>query len=235
MALSDQAQYAAALGALEVSIERARRVGRMRLAAWAQSLVARIHFLRGELELAIHELDACLAVGSAERWTAFRPWPLALRGEALVRLGADDRANADLEQAYALAREMDDACWLAASGRALAIAASLRGRSTEAARWAERSLEPMPPYLWMRGFALDGACSAFMSRDPARARSAAQELAVLAERGGLRELAVRAAFHRAALGERAAGRAARALAADIDNPALQRQAEALTPARLRAI
>ena len=79
MALSDRAHYGAALDLLNRSVARAERCGRRRQAAWSLSLIGRVHLLRGELGLALSALDESLALVVAERWTAFRPWPEALR------------------------------------------------------------------------------------------------------------------------------------------------------------
>ena len=93
MALSDRAHYGAALDLLHRSVARADRCGRRRQAAWSLSLIGRIHILRDELALAVPVLDESLALVAAERWSAFRPWPEALRAEVALRHGRARRGG----------------------------------------------------------------------------------------------------------------------------------------------
>jgi hypothetical protein len=75
-------------------------------------------------------------------------------------------------------------------------------------------------YAWVHGHVLDGAATVAVAAGAPDAPALVDRLAALAERCGLRELVVRAHAHRAALGTPGALEAARALATDVDNPAL---------------
>jgi hypothetical protein len=75
-------------------------------------------------------------------------------------------------------------------------------------------------YLWIEAYGLDALCGVAVEHDPEAAGRWIGELEAIAARRGLRELLARAAVHRARLGEPGAGENARALAAQLDNPAL---------------
>ena len=75
------------------------------------------------------------------------------------------------------------------------------------------------PYQWVHGWILDAACD--IAGDDDRVGRWIEELESLAARMGMRELVIRAYIHRGRRGDAAAAQAARALAADIANPALR--------------
>ena len=229
MALSDTADYQAALATLGESVERAQAVGRRRQAAWSLSLIGRIHLLRGDLRQAAVVLDTCLAIVRADRWTAFLPWPQALAGHARLGEGQFEAAAAELEHALALADQLRDPCWRATATRGLALVDIQRHRDEHARRWIEEATGYPVPYAWVRGWVLDAACAVTAGTDPDATRGHADELEVLAARAGMRELTVRAHLHRARLGAPGSAAAAGWLAQGIDNPALVRLAAA-TPA-----
>jgi tetratricopeptide (TPR) repeat protein len=177
MALSDTADYQAALAALGESAGRAQAAGRRRQAAWSRSLIGRVHLLRGDLRQAAEVLDACLAIVRADRWTAFLPWPQALAGH--VRLGeGQPEAAAELEHALALADQLRDPCWRAAATRGLALADAQRRRDERARRWIEEATSYPIPYAWVRGWVLDAACAVTAGTDPDAARGHADHAAM---------------------------------------------------------
>jgi DNA-binding SARP family transcriptional activator len=220
MMLSDAALYADAVEALNASIDHANSVGKRRQAAWSLSLVGRVHLLRGEIETAGAVLDDAAEIVRAERWIAFLPWCEALRAEAFRRQGDAEACLSLAEHAFALASDLGDACWMTMAARTLALVHFDRGRSDEAVEWVRRGLELTLPYQWVRGFALDAACLVLRPVNPAAARRRAEELALIAARGGMRDLSARAALHQALLGDSDAADAARLLSADIDSPDL---------------
>jgi DNA-binding SARP family transcriptional activator len=224
MALSDHAHYAAALEALHVSVSRAERCNRPRQAAWSLSLIGRVHVLRGDSALALTALDRSLAVVTEERWTAFRPWPESLRGEALLLAERTDEAAAALDHTFRLACRLGDPCWEAMSVR-LAGLIALRGGHAGTARdcFAEataRVTRVSDAYAWVHGLVLDNAAALAVATEAPDAEEMVDRLATLAERCGFRELIVRAHLHRAALGDPVSFEAAQLLGAGIDNLAL---------------
>ena len=224
MALSDRAHYAAGLELLHKSVARADRCGRRRQAAWSLSLIARVHLLRGDLRLAVPALEESLAHVSAERWTAFRPWPAALRAEAALRAGQRDEAADALDRTFRLACRLGDPCWEAMSVRIGALVALDAGDlDTARERFADalaRATRVSDAWAWLHAHVLDGAAGLAIATDAPDAQELVDRLVALAERCGLRELVVRGHLHRARLGDAAAREAAQLLAADVDNPAL---------------
>jgi DNA-binding SARP family transcriptional activator len=224
MALSDRAHYGAALDLLNRSVARAERCGRRRQAAWSLSLIGRVHMLRGELSLALPRLDESLALVAAERWTAFRPWPEALRAEASLLMGRPDQAAERLDHAFRLACRLGDPCWEAMGARLMGLLAAGAGDAAEArehfADALTRATRVSDVYQWVHAHVLDSSAGLAVATGAHDAAQIVDRLAELAERCGLRELVVRAHVHRGRLGDARSLASARLLAAEIDNPAL---------------
>ena len=225
MALSDRAHYGAALDLLNRSVARAERCGRRRQAAWSLSLVGRVHMLRGELSLALPPLDESLALVAAERWTAFQPWPEALRAEASLLMGRPDQAAERLDHAFRLACQLGDPCWEAMGARLMGLLAAAEGDTPKAreqlADALARATRVSDAYEWVHAHVLDSSAELAVETGADDAAQIVDRLAELAERCGLRELVVRAHVHRARLGGSGSLDSARLLAAEIDNPALE--------------
>ncbi|MGY1915180.1 BTAD domain-containing putative transcriptional regulator [Blastococcus sp. SYSU DS0973] len=221
MCLTDGAHYAGALSSLTSAVRLARTVGDLRQEAWCLSMVGRLHVLRGEPARATAPLDAALEIVDDQGWTAFQPWPQAFRAEAAIETGDLSTARELLEHAWVLATESGDHCWMATVAHGQASLAIAAGQPSSAQDWVERGLAPLPWYLWPRARLLDRACSlALRAGGAAAARVLIDRLAGLAGRGNMRELLVRAHLHRARAGSHQALAAARALAAEVDSPAL---------------
>jgi DNA-binding SARP family transcriptional activator len=224
MALSDRARYGAALDLLNKSVARAERCGQRRQAAWSLSLIGRVHMLRGELSLALPRLDESLALVAAERWTAFQPWPQALRAEALLLMGNPDQAAAPLDHAFRLACQLGDPCWEAMGARMMALLSAEAQNDAQAreqlADALARATRVPDVYQWVHAHVLNSCAELAVRTDAHDAAQIVDRLAALAARCGLRELVVRAHVHRDRLGVAGALESARVLAAEIDNPTL---------------
>jgi DNA-binding SARP family transcriptional activator len=224
MALSDRAHYGAALELLNRSVARAERCGRRRQAAWSLSLIGRVHLLRGDLSLALPPLEESLALVAAERWTAFRPWPEALRAEAALLDGRPKEAAKRLDHSFKLACQLGDPCWEAMGARLMGLLEARAGNHSEArAQLADaltRATRVSDAYQWVHAHVLDSCAEIAVESGADEAMRIVDELAALAERCGLRELVVRAYLHRWRLGVPGALDSARLLAAEIDNPRL---------------
>jgi tetratricopeptide (TPR) repeat protein len=234
MALSDRAHYSAALELLNKSVARAERCGRRRQAAWSLGLIGRVHVLRGELKLAMPAIEESLALISAERWTAFRPWSQALRGEVSLLTGDERRAAQDLDHAFRLACRLGDPCWEAMTCRLAGLVAAERSDFTAArehfADALARVTRVSDAYTWVHAHVLDSFATLAVANQDHDAVAIVDRLAALAERCGLRELIVRSHVHRARLGDASSMETARLLAAEIDNPALSSLLDAPIPA-----
>jgi DNA-binding SARP family transcriptional activator len=225
MALSDRAYYGAALDLLHRSVARAERCGQRRQMAWSLSLIGRVHMLRGELSLALPPLDESLVLVAAERWTAFQPWPEVLRAEASLLMGRPDQAGERLDHAFRLACQLGDPCWEAMGARVMGLLAADANNSARAgdhlADALVRANRVSDVYQWVHAHVLDSSARLAVETGAEDAIEIVDRLAELAARCGLRELVVRAHFHRGQLGVPGALESARILAAEIDNPTLE--------------
>jgi DNA-binding SARP family transcriptional activator len=233
MALSDRAYYPAALELLERSVELAEGCGQVRQAAWSLSLIGRIHLLRDDLARAVTALERCLRLVVSERWTAFRPWPESLLAEVSLRTDGPDRALEKVEGAFRLACRLGDPCWEATAARVTGLAHAADGDAPAARQWLaqarSRATRVADPYEWVHGHVLDASASLALDADHADPEELVRALSALADRTGMRELAVRAHLHEARLGVPGALDAAGLLAAEIDNPALAELLSAAPP------
>jgi DNA-binding SARP family transcriptional activator len=224
MALSDRAYYKPALELLGESVAAARRCGRLRQAAWSLSLIGRVHLLRGELDRAGVAVDESLELVERESWSAFRPWPEALRAELELHGRSAAIAADRSDRAFRLACQLGDPCWEGMAARVSGLISAAQGEGDAAhallldAR--ARVTRVGDPYQWVHAHILDALAGVAIESGAPNAGAAVEALARLAARSGMRELVVRAHLHRARLGDASAGETARLLASEIDNPAL---------------
>ena len=220
----DTGDYAAAGELLRSGVERARRLPSGQPLAQALTLLGRYHLLRGEIEDAVHVLDQALAEVDARGMTAFVSWPESWRGEIDLALGDVDAAEARFEHAFALGCQVGDACWESIGLRGLGLVAAARGdvpRALDLLLEAPRLCRRLPDtYLWIEAYALDALCAVAVEHRAEAALRWIDELEAVTARRGIRELLVHATIYRARLGEPGAAEAARSLAAQVENPAL---------------
>ena len=219
-ALSDRAHYQAAIGLLGESVATARRCGDVRQAAWSLAILGRALVLRGQWPEAVEVLDHSLALVEEEGWVAFQPFPEALRAEVALRQGDADRAIASLDHAFALGCRIGDPCWEAMAARARGLvheAAGERARALARLRDAAvRAVRVADPYLWMHAYCLDALAGLLIAEAAPDAGTCVAQLETLAARGDMRELVVRAALHRARLGDTSGIESARVLGEAIE-------------------
>jgi DNA-binding SARP family transcriptional activator len=224
MALSDRAHYEAAIALLRESVASARGRGSLRQAAWSLAILGRALLLRGQLAEAVDVLDDSLGLVHGERWVAFQPLPEALRAEAALRQDEPDRAAALLEHAFALGCRLGDPCWEAMAARATGLLHEAAGeRATALARLrsaVDRAVRVADPYVWIHAHCLDALAGVAIADGAPDAHDVVARLERRAAFGDMRELIVRAALHRARLGDSGGLAHARLLAEAIDNPAL---------------
>ncbi|MCW3011059.1 MAG: family transcriptional regulator, partial [Solirubrobacterales bacterium] len=224
MALADRAHHEAAMHLLRESIAAARRCGDERQAAWSLAILGRSFVLCGRLAEAVAALDESLALVTAQGWVAFQPLPESLRAEAALGQGELDVAAALLDHAFSLGCRLGDPCWEALSARARGLVHEAEGERDEALAClreaARRAVRVPDPYVWIEGHCLDALAGVAIADGAADAREVVDQLARLAARGDMRELVVRAALHRAALGDPDGAATARLLGEAIDNPVL---------------
>jgi DNA-binding SARP family transcriptional activator len=221
---SDRAHYGPALTMLAEAARLSRTVGDVRGAAFASSMIGRIHLLRGDLDDAARHLDASIELSAQAHWLAFIPWPQAMRGEVELARGDLAAASALLGQAFARACQLGDPCWEGMATRGMALLADAHGDTqraftllTEARVRCNRLADP---YVWLDGYILDAQSRLGRRHDHPDTAQWIDAMRELASRTGMRELIVRSRIHGAAIGIAGDGAAAALLAAEIDNPQL---------------
>ncbi len=226
---TDVGRHAEALGAFEEALHLAQIGQLTQVAAWVWTFTGRLHLLRHDLQQARECLTQGLDSARTLRWTAFIPLPEALLADVDLADGNIDAAEAAFEHAHALALQLGDPCWEGHAARGLGLVAAQRGDLETALRWVtearDRCVRLPDAYLWVEGYCLDALCALAVEHQPVEAARWIDDLEALATRTGMRELVARAYAHRGKLGDRVAADAARILAAEVDNPALQRLGE----------
>lgn len=222
----DVGDHPAAGALLRSAVERADRLDKGQPLGQALTMLGRFHLLRGELDAAGVALDAALRLTVERGMTAFAPWPESFRAELDLVLGDIDAAEARFEHAFALGCQVGDPCWESIALRGLGLVAAARGdmpRALEMLVDARQACRRLPDtYLWIEAYGLSALCSVAVDHVAGAAGPWIDELEAIAARRGIRELLLRALVCRARLGEPGALSGARALAAQIDNPALDR-------------
>ena len=226
---SDRADYPRAIALLDRACTLARACGDRQREAYALSMRGRLDLLRGHLDDADLHLTAAVEVAEREHWLSFLPWPQAFQGA--VRLARNDSAGAEeiLQQAFARACQLGDPCWEGTTARELALVAEAKGETDDAfatlldARVRSDRLED--PYVWLAAYILDALCTLGRRHDHPATREWVDSMGRLASRTGMREMTARALLHSAALGNEGDRSIAAILAADIENPELQRLLE----------
>lgn len=234
LAAADTGAHERALAHLGRSVELAERAGSRQQASFSLSFVGRSHFLREEFDEARAALERSLALARESRWVAFEPWPESWLAEAEVAAGELPAGRERFEHAWALASELGDPCWEAAAGQGLGRLACQEGRTPTGLRLLEearrRAASFTDTYVWVEAYALAQLASAAVRAGDRRAREWVEDLASLAARTGMRELAAGAYVLRASLGDPGSLDSAAILAAEVENPALHARIEGLRAA-----
>jgi DNA-binding SARP family transcriptional activator len=149
---SDRADFAAAETTLRSAIEELAAAGDARWPAYALSFQARLEIRTGRADLGVTSASAAVANARSSGWQSLLPWPLAILGESQLETGQTRSASRTFDEAYALAREIDDPCWLAVSLRGMALVAQRDGDPTRAIGLLEDGLrcarEQPDSYVW---------------------------------------------------------------------------------------
>jgi len=231
--LGDVGSHDRATEAYETSIALATSLGQTKQKAWSMAFLGRTQLLRNELGAAEETLGAACAAARSERWTAFIACPEALAAEVWVRNGDLDRASETFEHAFALACQVNDACWEAYGVRGLGLLRAARGDLDGSIAMMEDALircaRQRDTHLWLRAYVLDALCAVAIAASHPTSAAWVTDLASLAGRSGMRELSVRAYLYRRDLGDPTAVDAARVLAVGIENPHLHELVDADGP------
>jgi tetratricopeptide (TPR) repeat protein len=221
---ADVGAHDRAIGEFERSMALARSAGQQRQTAWSAAVMGRTQVQQFELEAAEESLRLGCEVAKAERWTAFLPYPEAFLGEVWTRQGKAGEAADAFEHAFALGRQVDDACWEGYGVRGLGLLRAATGDLDGAVDLIEDALtrcaRQRDTHRWVHAYILDALCAAATYGRHPQATAWVGDLASLAGRTGMREFSVRAYLYQRDLGDPTAVDAARALAVGIENPYL---------------
>jgi hypothetical protein len=218
-ALVDTALSARAVGELDVAVRLTELADRPRAHAAALAMRARARLQRGEDEEAGADAVAARRMAVELNWTSMRPWMDFLHGEVLLRAGRNAEAEAVLADARTLAEVLGDACWIALTTRGVATARARLGRPAEAAETLGEACTTLVADAdvcrWIELHLRDTLCGITAEVDREAALRQAATLGRLADETGLVGYGVRAAAHRARLGDREAATEAKARAATL--------------------
>lgn len=224
MALSDRAHYEAAIALLEESVATARRCGDVRQTSRSLAILGRALLLRGQLSDALQALDTSLRLVHDEGWVAFQPFPEVLRAEIALRQNDPEHATTLVDHAFSLGCRLGDPCWEALAARTRGLIHEAVGERAAALAClrdaAVRAVRVADPYVWVHAYCLEALATVAVAESAPDARTIVGQLERLAARGNMRELVVRAAVHRAKLGDPGGFAPAYVLAEAIDNAAL---------------
>ncbi|MBW0117624.1 hypothetical protein [Pseudonocardia abyssalis] len=225
-ALVDTLASGGAVRELDRAVALGEAADRPRATAAALAMRGRARLQRDEDEQAGSDIDRARALVAELGWTPMRPWVEFLHGEVLLRAGRAADAATVFADARTLAEVLDDACWVALTGRGLASARARLGDPAGAAAALRSTCDTLVAdadvCCWIELHVRDTLCAVTASFDEPAAVAECHVLADRADRAGLGEFAVRAARHRARLGDPDAVREQRARAGRYDNPALLR-------------
>jgi DNA-binding SARP family transcriptional activator len=221
---ADLGAHDRAIGELERSIDLARSSGQERQRAWSTAVKGRTQVQQFELDGAEESLRLGCEVAKAERWTAFLPYPEAFLGEVWTRQGKAAEGADAFEHAFALGRQVDDACWEGYGMRGLGLLRAAAGDLEGAVDLIEDALtrcaRQRDTHLWVHAYILDALCATATYGHHSQSAAWVADLGSLAGRTGMREFSVRAYLYQRDLGDPTAVDAARALAVGIENPYL---------------
>ena len=129
---SDRADFTVAERTLRTAIEELAEVEDERWYAYAMSFLARLQIRTGRSTQGGASAASSIANARQSGWFALLPWPMAMLAESQLQTGEIRAASDTFGEAYALAREIDDPCWLAVSLRGMALVAQREGDTTRA-------------------------------------------------------------------------------------------------------
>ncbi len=200
MNLSDWGRLDESIAQYERSIEFSRRAGNARREIWATGVGAVPMVAAGRIEEARSWIDRSLELCESERWTAFKPWPVAWHGRIdLLDGAAAEPVRHDMEANLALATQLGDPCWEGVSAEAIGLTHRAEGRLDHAIEWMARGRalcgRVSDRYVWFQSQILrTEAETAVEAGDEDLATALTDQLIVEAARGqmdGLLEDALR--------------------------------------------
>jgi DNA-binding SARP family transcriptional activator len=230
---SDRGRTGEAIELLKQSVSEAAALDKPRLHGWAYTFLGRTHLLRDELDDARSALDLAIAAARSAGWMTFVAFPQSLLGAVDLADGRLAEASDRFEAAFALGCQIGDPCWEGMGARGIGLVKVANGDVADGIRWLDdartRCVRVADAYLWIHGYCLDALCEQAIAHGLPDASRWVSDLEAAAARTGMNELLVRAQLHRAALGLPGGRESAAVFAERIDNPAVLRRVEDVSP------
>jgi tetratricopeptide (TPR) repeat protein len=231
MNLADRGRHVAAAALSAESAKQSERSGQPRNRVWSLGTLARSQLHAGWPDEALTTAEASLAGARQQQWTAYQPWPQAIRAECLLQAGQWREARRDAEESFALACELGDPCWEGMAARALGEVAAQTGEYDAAWDWLtdarQRCDRVSDRYVWVSGHIALAQLNLAAKAVPKQVPDLAARLYQDAVRFDLPEFAAWALVYQARSGDRSRVALAQAAARDVDNPALHEAIAAL--------
>jgi tetratricopeptide (TPR) repeat protein len=232
MNLADRGRHVAAAALSAEAAKQSERSGRPRNQVWSLGTLARSQLHAGWPDEAQVTAEASLDGARRHQWTAYQPWPQAIRAECLLQAGLWREARRDAEESFALACELGDPCWEGMAARALGEVAALTGRYDAAWEWMadarQRCDRVSDRYVWVSGHIALAQLNLAAKADPKQVPDLAARLYQDAVRFDLPEFAAWALVHQTQAGDSSRVALAQAAARGVDNPALHKAIAALS-------
>lgn len=138
--LADWGRYAEADRAYDMSLAFARKGGAARREGWALGLGAWGKLRGGQAALAAEWARASIELCNRLDWLSFRPWPEAVLAEAELAAGGNPVDIRDrLQATLAMASQLSDPCWEAATCRVIALCHQREEAPRIALGWLDRA------------------------------------------------------------------------------------------------
>lgn len=140
--LADWGRYVEADRAYDMSLALARKSGAAKREGWALGLGAWSKLRGDNTASAVNWAREAIELCNRLDWLSFRPWPEAVLAEAEFAAGGDPASIRDrLQATLAMACQLSDPCWQAATCRVIALCHQREGASRIALGWLNRAAQ----------------------------------------------------------------------------------------------
>lgn len=138
--LADWGRHAEADRAYDLALASARQGNLSRREGWALGLGAWGKLRANKPDKARDWALSCLDICNRLEWLSFRPWPEAVFAEAALETSADPaEVRHTVQPTLAMACQLSDPCWEAATCRVIALSHQKEGAAARALSWLSRA------------------------------------------------------------------------------------------------
>ena len=185
--LGDWGRHTAADVQYDLAIAAAQAGAALRRQAWALGLGSWTKLRAGRPDEAADWARRAIDMCDSIAWLSFRPWPEAVLAESSLRAGAGpDQVRAQLQPTLAMACQLSDPCWEAATCRVIALSHEQEADQQTALRWLDRAAGALAsvtdPYAALSVCIKFDQTRILLSSDPETGRAHLRDLLVSAAR-----------------------------------------------------